>query len=246
MAKDITILFISDSDSLRERLRSIIPVGVTPVFSDFSPTGLREALYSHKPSGIYIVFAKGERAGTKNLTDIFSYVRGSGIKLAVTGSYPQFRSVREMYGEDSISHIKEAELRRSIIDLRNSITDTRKNSKDKKIYTVAAITSDITIAALCEDAFSLAHRSGIRFICSDIGCYPSGVKGKASVTPDLLLITEDIVSEIKKSFGEIPYILLETGGYSESEPEYEPCCRIDISKNNFSLRSVTESILKEL
>lgn len=248
MAKDITILFISDSENFRESVPNILPVGVKAVFSGFTADEIRETLYSRKPSGIYIVFEKGERAGTKELSDVFSYARGLGVRLSVTGSFPQFRSVREMFGKDTIYHVKEKELRRSILDLRNSITDSEKKEKYRKSYRVAAVTSDLHIAAICEDAFS-SSESGIRFICSDdIGSFTVGT----STAPDLFLVSENeifskgILSDIKKSFGEIPYILLETGGFSADKPEYEPCCRIDISRNNFSLRSVTENVLKEL
>ena len=248
MAKDITILFISDNEALPDSIRNILPVGVRAVFSGFAQDDIREALYSRKPSGIYIVFEKGDRAATKEISDVFSYVRGFGIRLSVTGSFPQFRSVREMFGDDTLYHVKAKELRHSILDLRNSITDGKRKGGSRKTYRVAAVTSDFHIAAICEDAFATIE-GGIRFICSDI---PASAKSVVAVIPDLLLISENeiadkgILSDIKKSFGEIPYILLETGGISEAEPEYEPRCRIDISKNNFSLRSVTESVLREL
>lgn len=252
MAKDIAILFISDSEAFRKALPDILPVGIKAVFSDFSADEIREALYSCKPLGIYIIFEKGERAGTKELSDVFSYIRGSGTGLYVTGSFPQFRSVHEMFGADTLYHVKEKELRHSILDLRNSITDSHRKKRSRKAYRVAVITSEITVATICEDAFSSSYESGIRFSCSDIISFQAGAVSDKAVIPDLLLISENeifnkgILSDIKKGFGEIPYILLEKGSFSEALPEYEPCCRIDISRNNFSLRSVTEDTLKEL
>ena len=249
MAKEINLLFITESDDIFESCKSLLPVGIRAIRSSASESELSPLLSDYKPKAVFIVFDKGERVKKMKLDYLFSYIDGYGIRLFAVGSAPQIKSLKEMYCGDLLTGISMKDIRSMALLIKSDIAEKKKKPKKAIRKNIAILSADIVTSSICEDALG-ADNDGRRYIYIDIRVWQRLITKLMDMPIHLFIlsdsgeITEKAITAIKKYFPGTPYILLQRE-QSLTRPEHEGCSCIDISKDNFAVRSTVESILNE-
>ena len=250
MAKEINILFITDNQEVFESYRSSLPTGIKAICSSSSEKELNPALSDHKPLAVFIIFAKGERVKKMNLDYLFSYIDGYNIRLFATGSPSQIKSLKEMYPGSLLSSISLGDIRRKISAIKSDNATNRKKRKNRiNRRNIAILSADIITASICEDALG-SDNEGRRYIYVDMRIWEKLIPRLLELPVHLFIlsdsgeITEKAVTAIKKYFPKTPCILLQRG-MSPTLFEDRHFCYVDISKDNFAVRSTVEGILNE-
>lgn len=248
MAKEINVLFITDSDDTFESCKSLLPTDIRAIRSSASENKLSPLLSEQKPVAVFIIFAKGERVKKMNLDYLFSYIDGYCIRLFAVGSAPQIKSLREMYYGDLLSDIGMKDIRRMALLIKSDIAEKKKRSKEAMRKNIVILSADIITSSIFEDALGSDNEER-RFIYIDMRILDRLIPRLLDMTVNLFVlsdsgeITEKAVSSIKKYFPETPYVLLQRQQYPTNSHNEGYC--IDISKDNFAVRSTVESILNE-
>ena len=250
MAKDINILFITESDEDFESCKSSLPTGIKAIHSSSSEKELNRALSDHKPLAVFIMFAKGERVKKMSLDYLFSYIDGYNIRLFATGSPSQIKSLKEMYCGNLLSSISRGDIRRKALSIKSDNATNRKKRKNRiNRRNIAILSADMITASICEDALG-SDSEERRYIYIDMRIWEKLIPRLMELPVHLFIlsdsgeITEKAVTAIKKYFPKTPCILLQRS-VSPSLPEDGRFCCVDISKDNFAVRSTVEGILNE-
>lgn len=250
MAKEINLLFITDSDEDFESCKSSLPTNIKAIRSSSSESELSRILSDYKPLAVFIIFAKGERVKKMNLDYLFSYIDGYNIGLFAVGSPSQIKSLKEMYCGDLLCSISRRDIRRTALSIKSDNATNKKKQKDKACRkNIAILSDDIITSSICEDALG-DHNEGRRYIYIDMRIWERLILRLMELPVHLFIlsdsgeITERALTAIKKYFPKTPCILLQRDLFS-TLAEDRQCTCVDISKDNFSVRLTVESILNE-
>lgn len=251
MAAEINVLFITESDEDFESCKRSLPKNIKAIRSSSSESELNRILSDYKPLTVFIIFVKGERVKRMNLDYLFSYIDGYGIRLFAAGSSSQIKSLREMYDGNLLSSISLKDVRRIALSVKS---DNATNKKKKKALrkNIIILSADIITTSICEDALSsdCSDNRNYRFIYMDMRIWEQLIIWLMEMPVHLFIlsdsgeITEKAVNNIRKYFPETPCILLQRDLFSTLSDDKQCFC-IDISKDNFAVRSTVEGILNE-
>ena len=251
MAAEINILFITESDEDFESCKRSLPTNIKAIRSSSSESELNPILSDYKPLAVFIIFAKGERVKKMSLDYLFSYIDGYGIRLFAVGSPSQIKSLKEMYGGRLLSSISLKDVRRKALSVKSDNTTNKKKKKALR-KNIVILSADIITTSICEDALSsdCSDSNDRRYIYIDMRILEQLIIRLMEMPVHLFIlsdsgeITEKAVNNIKKYFPETPCILLQRDLFSSLSDD-KRCFCIDISKDNFAVRSTVESILIE-
>lgn len=253
MAKKINILFITGSNEDFESCTRSLPTGIKAIRSSSSENELNSILSDYKPVAVFIIFAKGERVKKMNLDYLFSYIEGYGIRLFAIGSPSQVKSLREMYCGDLLCSISPGDIRRKALSIKSDNTTNKKKLYDKSNRkNIAILSADMITASICEDALDADDccNRARRYIYIDMRIWERLIPRLMDMPVHLFIlsdsgeIAERAVTAIKEYFPKTPCILLQRDLFS-TLAEDKRCICVDISKDNFAVRSTVESILNE-